>query len=195
MAFCSNCGNKLREGAKFCPKCGTAVNAHQEQQVKMGRRISMPLIAALSVLVLLVGSYFVTDKVSPEIHNKLFGWVPFSNSPTRVANTVLECFKEKDFAKLYDFVYVDEELSQDEQKQLRKKYSEFFGKFMLALNIIGGIKEYSIASEEIEKDKATITYNIVFANGDTDDDFKVNLIKTKKGDWKVKFKEGWDKDL
>ena len=24
--FCDNCGNELREGALFCPKCGTPVN-------------------------------------------------------------------------------------------------------------------------------------------------------------------------
>ena len=26
MTYCSNCGNELKEGAKFCDKCGTAVN-------------------------------------------------------------------------------------------------------------------------------------------------------------------------
>ena len=26
MAFCSNCGNELKDGAKFCPKCGTRIN-------------------------------------------------------------------------------------------------------------------------------------------------------------------------
>ncbi len=26
MAFCSNCGAEIAEGAKFCPSCGTAVN-------------------------------------------------------------------------------------------------------------------------------------------------------------------------
>lgn len=26
MAFCSNCGNELKEGAKFCSKCGTKIS-------------------------------------------------------------------------------------------------------------------------------------------------------------------------
>jgi uncharacterized membrane protein YvbJ len=26
MAFCSNCGTELKDGAKFCPKCGTRTN-------------------------------------------------------------------------------------------------------------------------------------------------------------------------
>ena len=25
MAYCSNCGNRLTEGAKFCPNCGHSV--------------------------------------------------------------------------------------------------------------------------------------------------------------------------
>lgn len=28
--FCDNCGNKLREGAKFCPKCGSSVFANTD---------------------------------------------------------------------------------------------------------------------------------------------------------------------
>lgn len=192
MAFCGNCGTEISDGAKFCPKCGTARKGGQEQQEPNGKRFSTPWIAAFAVITILIGSFFITDMISPETHNKLFGWVSFGDSPTSVANKVMECFKEKDFAKLYEYVYIDEKLSKDEQKQMRKKYSELTSKFMMALNIIGGIQDYSIASEKIEKDKATITYNIFFANGDTDDDFKIHLIKTKNGEWKVNLKEGWD---
>lgn len=32
MAFCTNCGNQLTEGAKFCPKCGTAVEVTATQE-------------------------------------------------------------------------------------------------------------------------------------------------------------------
>ena len=195
MAFCGNCGNELREGAKFCPKCGTAANTHQEQQEAKGKRFLTPWIAAFAVLTILIGSYFVTDMVSPETHDKLFGWVSFGGSPTTVANNAMECFKTKDFSKFYDYVYIDDNLSLDEQKQMRKKYSDLMSKVMMALNIIGGIQDYEIVNEKIEKDKATITYKITFANGDIDDDFGFNLVKTKKGEWKIKFKEGWDKEL
>jgi uncharacterized membrane protein YvbJ len=195
MAFCGNCGNELREGAKFCPKCGTAANTHQEQQEAKGKRFSTPWIAAFAVLTILIGSYFVTDMVSPETHDKLFGWVSFGGSPTTVANNAMECFKTKDFSKFYDYVYIDDNLSLDEQKQMRKKYSDLMSKVMMALNIIGGIQDYEIVNEKIEKDKATITYKITYANGDIDDDFGFNLVKNKKGEWKIKFKEGWDKEL
>ena len=195
MAFCGNCGNELREGAMYCPKCGTSVNCSQELQDAKGKRFSTPWIAAFAVLTILIGSYFVTDMVSPETHDKLFGWVTFGGSPTTVANNAMECFKTKDFSKFYDYVYIDDNLSLDEQKQMRKKYSDLMSKVMMALNIIGGIQDYEIVNEKIEKDKATITYKITFANGDIDDDFGFNLVKNKKGEWKIKFKEGWDKEL
>lgn len=33
MAFCSNCGAEIAEGAKFCPSCGTAVNGQSVEVV------------------------------------------------------------------------------------------------------------------------------------------------------------------
>lgn len=37
MAYCSNCGNELKQGAKFCDKCGTQVKTpHQEPHVSGG---------------------------------------------------------------------------------------------------------------------------------------------------------------
>jgi hypothetical protein len=30
MAFCANCGTKLKEGAKFCPECGTPVKQAEQ---------------------------------------------------------------------------------------------------------------------------------------------------------------------
>ncbi len=33
MAFCSNCGNQVNDGIKFCPKCGQAVGGSPQQQV------------------------------------------------------------------------------------------------------------------------------------------------------------------
>lgn len=31
MSFCSNCGAEVKENAKFCDKCGTALNANNQQ--------------------------------------------------------------------------------------------------------------------------------------------------------------------
>ena len=42
MAYCGKCGTQLREGAKFCPKCGqpterNATNAFQKSETFLGR--------------------------------------------------------------------------------------------------------------------------------------------------------------
>lgn len=34
--FCRECGNKMKEGAVFCPKCGTAVKVETEASIKKG---------------------------------------------------------------------------------------------------------------------------------------------------------------
>lgn len=36
MAFCSNCGTELAEGAKFCANCGTAVAVVEKVQKNLG---------------------------------------------------------------------------------------------------------------------------------------------------------------
>ena len=55
MAFCSNCGNKLREGAKFCPKCGTPSDSGTNLDTNMNQKKSSQkgfLIAAIVMLAL-----------------------------------------------------------------------------------------------------------------------------------------------
>lgn len=55
MAFCSNCGNKLREGAKFCPKCGTPSDSGTNLDTNMNQKKSSQkgfLIAAIVLLAL-----------------------------------------------------------------------------------------------------------------------------------------------
>ena len=46
MAFCSNCGEKLNDGAKFCHVCGVAVNEtqtqHKREQEYAGKLIKCP---------------------------------------------------------------------------------------------------------------------------------------------------------
>ncbi|MBQ9718094.1 MAG: zinc-ribbon domain-containing protein, partial [Clostridia bacterium] len=32
MAFCGNCGTKVEDGKKFCPECGTVMEAKAPQQ-------------------------------------------------------------------------------------------------------------------------------------------------------------------
>lgn len=32
MEYCSNCGNKLENGVKFCPKCGNPIDGSSQGQ-------------------------------------------------------------------------------------------------------------------------------------------------------------------
>ena len=34
MAFCGNCGTKVEDGKKFCPECGTSLEAKAPQQAQ-----------------------------------------------------------------------------------------------------------------------------------------------------------------
>ena len=74
--FCRNCGTQLREGARFCPKCGTPVNStagnggrvpsekwgsgtqttynYQSSAAKKETRIPFFLIAAIMILAAVV---------------------------------------------------------------------------------------------------------------------------------------------
>ncbi|WP_182199811.1 zinc ribbon domain-containing protein [Paraliobacillus salinarum] len=82
--FCKSCGRELKEGARFCPECGTPVAAKEEQKVSASAPASEPkeslidrikrapkkqkIIAAsvIAIIILFVGTYQVgamlTDK-------------------------------------------------------------------------------------------------------------------------------------
>ena len=66
MAFCTNCGTQLSDGAKFCPKCGnpcgeTSYNTTEESCSK-SKNSKKPLIMTLAVIIILAllagGWYF-----------------------------------------------------------------------------------------------------------------------------------------
>ena len=49
MAFCSNCGNQVDDGAKFCPKCGkTLSGSFASQQQPMNQGYQQPQYATQS---------------------------------------------------------------------------------------------------------------------------------------------------
>lgn len=53
MAFCKNCGNKLEDGAKFCPKCGTPSGSETKQDTETKQEKSSKkggLITAIVVM-------------------------------------------------------------------------------------------------------------------------------------------------
>lgn len=183
MAFCRNCGTELSDGAKFCPKCGTFVNGSQELQDPKGRRFAIPWIAALAVLTILIGSYFVTNIVSPETHNKLFGWVSFGESPSNTVKKAYSCLKVYDLDGFLNYVYFGKNPSQKEIED-KKSLLLAFGreKIEKEMENKGGMKDLEITSENIDGENATVETFIYFGNGDKNK----NTIKLKKnidGKW------------
>lgn len=57
MAYCKNCGNELREGAKFCPKCGNPIiqRIPKEEDGNVKKWVRYGVIA----IVLVAACYFV----------------------------------------------------------------------------------------------------------------------------------------
>ena len=77
MTFCRKCGNELVEGAKFCPKCGTAVDSTtrpiaRESYAKLRRKpMSIMTIALIAIVVVAV----IVGLLSTVL--LLGGWHPF----------------------------------------------------------------------------------------------------------------------
>lgn len=48
MAFCGNCGEQVKDGAKFCPSCGRIVGADSAQQGQQSASYQPPVMQASS---------------------------------------------------------------------------------------------------------------------------------------------------
>lgn len=70
MAYCSNCGNRLSDGAKFCPKCGAQVSHVMTNSGKKAlRKNVIPLIIIL-VIAIAIGFRIVQYIKNEEIKNE-----------------------------------------------------------------------------------------------------------------------------
>ena len=183
MAFCGNCGTEIKDGAKFCPKCGTARKGVQEQQETNGKRFSTPWIAAFAVLTILIGSYFVTNMVSPETHNKLFGWVSFGESPSNTVKKAYSCLKVYDLDGYLNYVYFGKSISQKELEG-KKALVLAFGREKMEeeLEKKGGLKDFEIISEKIDGDNAIVEIYTYLGNGDKNK-ATMKLKKNIEGKW------------
>ena len=161
MAFCVNCGNKLEDGFKFCPICGTPTdgNAQPSTQVKKKKFWKGILIATFAVLAILIGSYFVTDVFFPENHYEFFGWVYPNNSPKDIAVKSLEYVKKGDYAGFFNYVKQDDETDE--------RYLYAIGLYNTYMERVGGLSSYIIEGEFIEGHHATVLARVTFGNGTT----------------------------
>ena len=95
MAFCSKCGSKITDNAKFCPSCGAAVNSQMENpqqgtessfssgykksegkllyESKGGQPARVAAIMLLSMLLAFSGVFIVCVAGSQDLQRKLLG--------------------------------------------------------------------------------------------------------------------------
>lgn len=57
MAFCVNCGNELKDGANFCPKCGFSTTGKKDTSTN-NKKIIIPIAIGLIVLALIGGGWY-----------------------------------------------------------------------------------------------------------------------------------------
>ncbi len=117
--FCTHCGAKLKEGAKFCASCGQPVvkdEEHGQPPQPLVKKKKMPfwlkLVAALAVLALIVVSVGIL----------------FTESIVEVIDEQLVALKANDVTKAY-YAYTSKDFqkatSLDKFKQFVKAYPEF----------------------------------------------------------------------
>lgn len=64
--FCSNCGSKLKEGARFCDACGVEIlginnKLNDSNKVNIKKKIIIGMIIILSISILICGIFFVLN--------------------------------------------------------------------------------------------------------------------------------------
>ena len=69
MAYCGNCGNKLVDGAKFCPKCGTPTNGEvdapkSDGNDKNNEEAKNTKVGCISLIVIILFIGFIVNKCS-----------------------------------------------------------------------------------------------------------------------------------
>ena len=69
MAFCKNCGNKLEDGAKFCPKCGNPTNGEvdapkSDDNGKNNEDAKNTKVGCISLIVIMLFIGYIVNKCS-----------------------------------------------------------------------------------------------------------------------------------
>lgn len=107
-----------------------------------------------------------------------------SDSPSSVAEKSVECIKNKDFKGYMELLY-DKNPGKKNTEQEKEAFAALLSeKYESTVAKKDGIKSYKVISEEVKDSVAKVKMQIVFGNGETDDD-NVKLRMTKDGEWKL----------
>lgn len=177
MAFCVNCGNELREGANYCPKCGAAIG-NISRSIGTSSKNYVKWIGALALLaVLCVGGYFGFNALS-------------GDSPSDVAVKAWNCLKDNDFKGFCAYKYSPKNLTMEQKKEKIEsasnsdEFKQIEQGFLNSAGFWGGIKDVSKVSEDISGDVATVKIQVTYEKG-MQQFVDVKLRKQENGLWGI----------
>ena len=110
MAFCSNCGTKLNDGTKFCPKCGKGVDSQTivyvqspQQDIYVHERKSKGLAMTLCFFLGWLGAhqFYLRHYFSGSLY-LLFFWTGIPILLSVIDFVVLLLTPKSTFHKTYD---------------------------------------------------------------------------------------------
>ena len=105
------------------------------------------------------------------------------NTPSGVAEASIKCIQKEDINGYLDLLEIDNSKSKDTAKGKEELAALLSAKVIPALRAKGGIKSYKVMSET--GDKAKVTLNVVYGNGEEDEQV-ADLVKNENGEWKLK---------
>lgn len=205
MAFCGKCGNELREGAKFCPKCGCPIVGTTVEKVveadiqsEQGESHSSFLwnfvVYLIPTLIALIMVFYVTYNFVPSIHCKLFSWFPFFESPSVVAYNYYNCIKDGNTVGMMDYVYTSgcpsrakmkkrmEEIKTKGSSSDKEGFETFSKLIMWGIEQEGGVKDLSVVKQNISDNSASVEVEVTRKSGMKDTE-TLSLTKDEDGKW------------
>ncbi len=85
---CKNCGSENEDGAKRCVNCDNALSQQDEKKSGIKKRVWIPAITGIIVLIMAVSIFFVSSVTQKKTLNKMLtdgSWVNISNSQNMTA--------------------------------------------------------------------------------------------------------------
>lgn len=108
-----------------------------------------------------------------------------SDTPTAVAEKLIELMKAKDYEKVADYMYVKPGTSAEEEEQGKAMIVGLMqNKASKDIDSKGGIDSYETISETISEsgEKAVVVINVIYGDGSSKEQ-KTKTIKGEDGKW------------
>ena len=107
-------------------------------------------------------------------------------APKDVANEAMTCMKNKDYEGYVNLMYFKNQDDASKAEEVKKSREQIVSlvkdKMDKELDSKQGIKNFEVAEEKIEEDKATVKMKVTYGNGETKDN-DMKLVKDKDGKW------------